>query len=70
MCPSHGIEHWWESPCFTDSLAHLSGKLTEMILGNFHRDDAAKFLEGFGRIMGSGDCMFVGVDSCIRPDKV
>ncbi|CAI6091320.1 unnamed protein product, partial [Clonostachys chloroleuca] len=50
--------------------SHLSGKLTEMILGNFHRDDAAKFLEGFGRIMGSGDCMFVGVDSCIRPDKV
>ncbi|KAK7217369.1 hypothetical protein V2G26_005372 [Clonostachys chloroleuca] len=39
-------------------------------IGNFHRDDAAKFLEGFGRIMGSGDCMFVGVDSCIRPDKV
>uniref|UniRef100_A0A0B7JM92 Histidine-specific methyltransferase SAM-dependent domain-containing protein n=1 Tax=Bionectria ochroleuca TaxID=29856 RepID=A0A0B7JM92_BIOOC len=38
-------------------------------IGNFHRDDAAKFLEGFGRIMGSGDCMFVGVDSCIRPDK-
>lgn len=39
--------------------------------GNFHRDDAADFLQGFSQLLRPGrDFMLVGVDSCSDPDKV
>lgn len=40
------------------------------LLGNFHRDEAARFLGDFANTMRPRDAMFIGVDSCIKPDKV
>ncbi|KAM4058983.1 histidine-specific methyltransferase, SAM-dependent domain-containing protein [Hirsutella rhossiliensis] len=40
-------------------------------IGNFHRDDAADFLQGFSQLLRpERDVMIVGVDSCCDPDKV
>ncbi|KFH42389.1 hypothetical protein ACRE_068860 [Hapsidospora chrysogenum ATCC 11550] len=38
-------------------------------IGNFHRDEAAQFLGDFANTMRPSDAMFIGVDSCIKPDK-
>lgn len=39
-------------------------------IGNFHRDEAARFLGDFANVMRPQDSLFVGVDSCNKPDKV
>lgn len=39
-------------------------------LGNFGRDEAAKFLRDFAEIMGPGDMMLVGLDACQDEAKV
>lgn len=39
-------------------------------IGNFSRDEAAGFLGQFADVMRTQDMMIVGVDSCMRPDKV
>lgn len=50
------------------SRRHYVRKLTAA--GNFQRDEAADFLSGFAGIMKAQDTMFLGVDSCMKPDKV
>ena len=39
-------------------------------IGNFGRDDAAAFLNGFGQIMTVGDTLLIGLDACQTPSKV
>ena len=38
--------------------------------GNFDRKGAAEFLAGFGRVMSGADMIYIGVDTCMEPDKV
>ncbi|KAK2733980.1 hypothetical protein FQN55_003076 [Onygenales sp. PD_40] len=39
-------------------------------IGNFTRADAAQFLHGFSKVLGSSDTMLLGIDSCKNPEKV
>lgn len=39
-------------------------------IGNFDRKGAAEFLAGFGRVMSGADMIYIGVDTCMEPDKV
>ncbi|PHH86795.1 hypothetical protein CDD83_9742 [Cordyceps sp. RAO-2017] len=40
-------------------------------IGNFHRDDAAEFLQAFSELLHpERDFMILGIDSCNDPDKV
>jgi uncharacterized SAM-dependent methyltransferase len=38
--------------------------------GNFDGKGAAEFLAGFGKVMSGKDMIFIGVDTCMDPDKV
>lgn len=39
-------------------------------IGNFSRDEAARFLQSFGEILGPADLFLVGLDACQVPDRV
>jgi EasF-like predicted methyltransferase len=42
-------------------------------IGNFNRDEAAEFLNGFANSVlqpGNGDLMLIGLDACKNPEKV
>lgn len=39
-------------------------------IGNFTREDAASFLNGFAKVLGPSDAMVIGLDSCKNPKKV
>lgn len=39
-------------------------------IGNFKRDEGAKFLKDFADILKPGDTMIIGMDGCQNPDKV
>ncbi|KAK3353194.1 C-type lectin protein [Lasiosphaeria hispida] len=39
-------------------------------IGNFNRDEAAVFLKNFADVLGHGDTMLIGLDSCDNPAKV
>ncbi|TWU75844.1 hypothetical protein ED733_005205 [Metarhizium rileyi] len=39
-------------------------------IGNFHRDEAAEFLQSYADILKPEDSMIVGLDSCGNPDKI
>ena len=55
--------------------AHIEGKPKTVLwlgssLGNFARDEAAKFLAKFREVLQPGDSMLIGIDSCKEPDRV
>ncbi|KAK3318271.1 C-type lectin protein [Apodospora peruviana] len=39
-------------------------------IGNFDREEASDFLKGFADVLGHGDTMLIGVDTCNDPAKV
>lgn len=39
-------------------------------IGNFGRSEAAAFLKSFTAVLGQGDTMLIGLDSCDNPGKV
>ncbi|OAA58739.1 DUF323 domain protein [Cordyceps fumosorosea ARSEF 2679] len=39
-------------------------------IGNFSRDEAGAFLQGFAQVMKPTDSVIIGIDSCCDPDKV
>ncbi|KAL2011147.1 hypothetical protein VTN00DRAFT_3865 [Thermoascus crustaceus] len=39
-------------------------------VGNFSRPEAAKFLNGFAKLLGPSDSMLIGLDACKDPDVV
>lgn len=39
-------------------------------IGNFTRDEAPKFLEGFASALMPGDTLLIGIDACKDPEKV
>lgn len=49
---------------------HKNPLLTHLTIGNFHRDEAAEFLQSYADILKPQDSMVVGLDSCGNPDKI
>ncbi|OAQ66057.1 hypothetical protein VFPPC_14279 [Pochonia chlamydosporia 170] len=39
-------------------------------IGNFHRDEAAEFLQSYADVLKPEDSLIVGLDSCGNPDKI
>ncbi|KAG8410100.1 Ergothioneine biosynthesis protein 1 [Metarhizium acridum] len=59
---------WLKQPFVVDRpkcIVHLGSSI-----GNFHRDEAAEFLQSYADILKPQDCMIVGLDSCQNPDKI
>ena len=58
-------------------LAETSSPLTPTCLlsmgssiGNFTRDEAADFLQGFANVLGPGDTILIGLDACLSRERV
>ncbi|KJK91916.1 hypothetical protein H633G_04241 [Metarhizium anisopliae BRIP 53284] len=59
---------WLKQPSIVDRpkcILHLGSSI-----GNFHRDEAAEFLQSYADILKPQDSMVVGLDSCGNPDKI
>ncbi|KAK9441665.1 DUF323 domain protein [Metarhizium brunneum] len=59
---------WLKQPSIVDRpkcILHLGSSI-----GNFHRNEAAEFLQSYADILKPQDSMVVGLDSCGNPDKI
>ncbi|GAB0137565.1 hypothetical protein EsDP_00005825 [Epichloe bromicola] len=55
---------WLKQPAIVDRSKCI------LHLGNFHRDEAAEFLQSYADILRPNDSMIVGLDSCGNPDMI
>ncbi|KAI5239406.1 hypothetical protein E4T43_06782 [Aureobasidium subglaciale] len=62
------LEHWLKKP----ENAHRSKTVLSLgsSIGNFSRDEAAKFLSQFSETLDPNDTLLLGVDACTDADKV
>ncbi|KID75611.1 Ergothioneine biosynthesis protein 1 [Metarhizium brunneum] len=59
---------WLKQPSIVDRpkcILHLGSSI-----GNFHRNEAAEFLQSYADILKPQDSMVVGLDSCGNPDRI
>ncbi|KAG6003635.1 Ergothioneine biosynthesis protein 1 [Claviceps maximensis] len=59
---------WLKQPAIvnrTKCIIHLGSSI-----GNFDRDDAAKFLQSYADVLKPNDSMVIGLDSCGNPDMI
>ncbi|GAO19046.1 hypothetical protein UVI_02056430 [Ustilaginoidea virens] len=62
---------WLKQPALVavpKCILHLGSSI--VVVGNFHRDEAAEFLQSYADILKPTDSMLVGLDSCGNPDKI